>query len=467
MTEYRLAVDAEYVDAIQNDEEKQNTLVLCSEDFREFLRWWKFIDTRTGKQRQLGDELWAGQDLFVAAVKRYPWMFSLKARKLGFTTIAAAYDAWVARFSPNGRVHLFSRRDDAAIALLKQVKYGLKRLPPWMQLPSPSGFADNDHEYEMYAEPDDKRLIKAYPTSEETAVEDTCIHGHVDELARMKNPSSVWQAIEPTMAGSCHILTTGRGPQNFATTLYRQAERGENEIQEVFIDAMQRPDRTEAWMRRKRKGMSQDHFRQEYPMTAEDALTGSGKLKFKSGDLAWAGKGRGPKKARRSHRYVKSWDIGRHADAAVGIVIDVTLDPMEVVYYERIKGMPYPFLQARIEKVHKRYGGGRAGPTVIEANSAGEAVAENLNLQQDRDWQLFKTTGQSKPRMIEGLQIAFENQELRYSASKWPILDSELRGYQIPDDEIIQDSVMALAIGVDARTVPYSRGRVGKVSSWG
>ena len=138
------------------------------------------------------------------------WVYFLKARKLGETTIACAYDAWVMRFrDANARVHLFSRRDDAAMELLAAVRVGLERVPTWLQLPV---MRATSSVYELSAGKDDRRLAKAYPADRETAVESSCTHGHVDEWARMGNPRKVWQAIEPTMAGSCHIVTTGLGP---------------------------------------------------------------------------------------------------------------------------------------------------------------------------------------------------------------------------------------------------------------
>lgn len=457
----RIPVHPAHVQEIQNDPEKVDLLVRSASSFRNWLDVWPFVDQESGEKKILGEELWEGQFQAVEAMENVDKFFALKARKLGFTTLEVAYDAYVLRFRDrNARVHLFSRRTDAAVELLDAVKYGLKRLPSWMQLPI---VRDTQLEFALQAEPDDRRLAKSYPTSKETAVEATCTHAHVDEWARMEAPRQVWQAIEPSFAGSAHIITTGRGPVNYASVYWRKCMAGDTAFVPVFVSALNRPDRNEAWLEEKRRSMTEEAFRQEFPMTWEDALFAGGRFTFRGEDVTIAGMGRGPREAEPGHRYVKSWDIGRHQDAAVGVVLDATSMPSEVVNYTRLRGVPYPVLQRTIENIHNMYD----GPTVIEKNGPGEAVAENLDNIRGAELVLFNTSKSSKARIIEELQVALENQRLRWSADAWPQLDAEVRGYQIPDTNIVQDSVMALAIGNSHLDAPYRAGRLRPPVSWG
>jgi hypothetical protein len=173
---------------VQDDPDDLDLLLRAAGDFRAFLELWQFTDQEQGEIRVLGEVLWPAQEEFVR-VTAVPeaqdeqtgasWLYVLKARKLGETTIACAYDAWVLRFRDrNARVHLFSRREDAARELLQAVKFGLERLPRWLQLPVVRSTASL---YELRAGPDDRRLAKAYPADKETAVESSCTHAHVDE----------------------------------------------------------------------------------------------------------------------------------------------------------------------------------------------------------------------------------------------------------------------------------------------
>lgn len=449
-------VHPEHAEEVRNDPEKLATLEKCARSFREFLNYWTFVNQETGEQAILGEELWSGQEQVIEGMESVPKLFALKARKLGFTTIEQAFDAWVARFrDKNARVHLFSRRDDAAKELLASVKYGLDRLPPWMKLPYNG--VPTKMELELYAGKDDIRLVKSYPPSKETAVEKTATHAHVDEWARMQDPESFWQAVEPSFAGSAHIITTGRGPQNFASIFWKDCLAGDTDYVPIFVYALDRPDRDDAWLERMRKGRTEEALRQEFPMTWEDALFAGGRFTYKAIDIDVAGLGEGPKPPAAGHRYVKSWDIGRHQDAAVGIVFDVTEQPTQIVEYMRLREMPYPHLQKLIERTHFKY----PGQTVIEKNNAGEAVAENLDNIPERAITLFNTGKVSKARILEELQIALENRAIKWSKRAWPQLDNEVRGYQVPDDNIVQDSVMALAIGIGNLSTAYTAGRVG------
>jgi hypothetical protein len=439
---------------VQHHPDDLDLFVRVATDFRAFLDLWQFTDQEAGENRVLGEVLWPAQEEFVRTTAEHPWVFFLKARKLGETTIACAYDAWVLRFRDrNARVHLFSRREDAARELLTAVKGGLDRLPAWLQLPVTRSTSDT---YQLGAGRDDKRLAKAYPADNETAVENSCTHGHVDEWARMGNPHKVWQAIEPTMAGSCHIVTTGLGPTNYTSIYWRRCLAGDTSHHPCFVGALERPDRTNAWLKAKRRGMGEEEFRQEYPTTWQDALSGGGQFVFPSADLDHAPEdtyGLGP--ARPGRKYIKAWDIGRHQDAAVGIVLDVTEDVHDVVAYRRLRGVRYPEIQQQIEHLHRAY----PGITVIEDNAAGEAVRENLDLPEH---QLlgFNTTPSSKARIIEQLKIAVQSWCIKWDAAACPQLDAEMRGYQLPDDNVEQDSVIALAIALEHAPEAHRGGHI-------
>jgi hypothetical protein len=457
---------------VQHHPDDLDLLIRLATDFRAFLDVWQFRAQEASEIQILGGVLWEAQEEFVRTAAapealdehtRKSWVYFLKARKLGETTIACAYDAWVMRArDTNARVHLFSRRDDAAQELLAAVRFGLERLPAWLQLPVTR---KTTHEYQLDAGPDDRRLAKAYPADRETAVENSCTHGHVDEWARMGHPGKVWQAIEPTMAGSCHIVTTGLGPTNYASTYWRRCMAGDARHHPCFIGALARPDRTHAWLKGKRASMDEQQFRQEYPSTWEDALFGGGEFVFRSKDLAHTTeypRGVFPSRAAYeahwrfapgSRRYVKAWDIGRHQDAAVGIVLDVTEDVHDVVAYRRLRGVSYPQIQHEIKIMHLDY----PGMTVIEDNAAGEAVRENLDLPEHQVIG-FKTTPSSKARIIQQLKIAIQGWLIQWDENACPQLDAEMHGYQLIDDNVVQDSVIALAIALEHAPLAHPTG---------
>lgn len=446
------------------------TLVEIATDFRVFLNHWRFLDRRTGKIRILGHELWAAQEEFVKRTQDQiaidketgrDWIFFLKARKLGETTIECAYDAWVMRFRDvNARVHLFSRRDDAAQGLLKDVRYGLVRMPDWTRLPASR---ETTHVYELDAGEDDKRVAQAYPADNETAVEETCTHGHVDEWARMGNPQKVWQAIEPTMAGSCHIVTTGLGPTNYSSEYWRRCLTGDARHNACFIGALNRPDRDAVWLRAKRRGMDEQAFLQEYPMRWEDALSGGGEFVFKPKEIDAAGTDfRGMSLGKPGRKYVLGFDTGRHQDAAVLITLDVTEPIHDVVDYRRMREVSYPYMQAQIKEAWLRYPNALVA---IEKNAAGEAVLENLDIP-EQFLEGWTTTRPSKAKIISGLKVCLQNHLLKWDPIECSQLDAEMRGYQEPDDHVVQDSVMALAIAEEHAHLAHKVGTVKRIGIW-
>ena len=441
-------------------------LARCATDFRFFLDYW-WVAPEGFTPRRLGQGLWAAQDEFVRVAKLHDWIFYLKARQLGESTIECAFDGWRLRFGgPNSRVHISSRTDVEAAGLLADVIYGLDRLPEWLRLPKEK---DTTSEVVFTASPDgeDSRTIHAYPASSPGRGE-TCTHAHVDEWADTPNPKKIWSAVEPSVAtgGTCHIVTTGMGPQNYTSAYWRKCMAGDtsHDVFPCFIDALQRPDRNPKWYEKaKRDQPDLAEFLREYPMTWEDALSGGGDLVFTSANIDACGIDFKPMLERGipGRKYIVAWDIGRHADAAVGTVLDVTDDMHDVVHYLRLREKPYPYIQARIEEQHEWF----PGLVVIEKNGPGEAVMENLNIP---EYEVigFTTSRPSKSRIIQGLNLAFQNQTLKWDPEACFQLDGEVRGYVIPDDNVVQDSVMSLAIAEEHASEAHTVGSVGKVTTW-
>jgi hypothetical protein len=141
---------------------------------------------------------------------------------------------------------------------------------------------------------------------------------------------------------------------------------------------------------------------------------------------------------------VIAWDIGSRQDHSVGIVLDVTEEVFDIACYLRLQG-DYPQIQRAIEDLHTAFA--RSSFTVIENNSMGAAVADNLTIPVHQ-LRRFTTSPASKERIIEALRLKFQLQLLRFQPSLTQ-LASELRDYQLPDTNCVQDSVMALAIALD------------------
>jgi hypothetical protein len=152
-----------------------------------------------------------------------------------------------------------------------------------------------------------------------------------------------------------------------------------------------------------------------------------------------------PSSSRSGDRYVKAWDIGRK-DASVCIVLRAPSKDeeqvLDVVSYERLVGQDYPAIQAAIEAMHSSY----PGPTVIEANSIGQAIIEFVHIP-EHQLIAYTTTQTSKLEMLAKIELHLEQKTLRIHQDLHQ-LHAELASYRSPDGSITQDSVMALGFAV-------------------
>lgn len=265
----------------------------CAASFRHFLNRWTFVNRETGRP-QTFESLWPGQENAVVAMEAYPWLYLLKAGKLGFTELECAYDAWVALYRhANARVHLFSLDGSSSKALIRIVRFGIVHLPDWLGLPlldGPGG--DTTVSLILNGGTDDHRLIMAYPATTDAAIDQTAHHSHVDELARMPWPDETWSSIESTVApgGTVHIVSRGAGDLNYTRDLWYAAVAGTSPLHAHFERWDQRPrvpagevpegvDPNDVFYAEK-EGMGEHQRNWFLPLTAEDALSGSGEGAF-------------------------------------------------------------------------------------------------------------------------------------------------------------------------------------------
>lgn len=459
----QVPLTAEGLAYISDSPEHAQELAMAARSFREFLNHWHFIDQDTGEDRILGHSLWPSQEQHVAYCEREAlalWVYFLKARQLGQSTIECAFDGWVARFRDlRPRVHIFSKADDEAKELLERVKYGLENLPSWMQLPV---LRDTEREYRIGLDAESRSILRAYATGKNPSRGATCNHAHIDEWAAMLDPKAAWAAIWPAAAKSIHLLTTGAGPQNYTGIFWKRAMAGDVtdrrgvSMATVFISATERPDRTETQVKAARLSGGVEAQR-ELAMTWQDALAGGGDLVFTDYECNMAAVDtRGFTQPTKGRKYVIAWDIGRHKDAAVGTVLDVTDEVYDVVGYKRLREHTYPMIQDEIERWHRMW---KPTVTAIEKNSAGEAVLENLDLPEDR-LEGFTTSRPSKLRIIQQTKLLLQGQLLKWNPEECQQLDAEMRGYQLPDDALVQDSVMSIAIAIEYADAGGPTGRV-------
>jgi hypothetical protein len=449
------------------DELLDNLPLLCllgsSDQLESLMAWlqvWTFID-EDGRTRTLAEALWPGQRRFLEALLSAGHVLSVKSRKVGLSTLVCAHAAWTARIRDrNASVHLLSYRADAAQELLRSLRRGLEGLPSFLRLPLER---ETSTVLTYAAGPGDTRSLKAFPATPNSAIEATTSHLVLDEWAHTFDPEALWGAVEPTLAprATSALITTARNADDFVHDYYLRSEAGATRHTPVFVSALERPDRTPDWLAEKRRQEGKLRSQRNYPQSPEEAFAAASEPYFSKEVVEGARQhALPPSPARLGDRYVKAWDVGRK-DASVCVVLRAPSreEPpiWHVVQYERLVGQDFPAIQAEIEKMHRDY----AGPTVIEDNSIGLPILQNLRLPA-AELVPYTTTQTSKQAMLTEIEILLQERTLKIHSDFGQLL-AELRNYRQPDGSITQDSVMALGFAVSNRHLASASGTGGRL----
>jgi hypothetical protein len=201
----------------------------------------------------------------------------LKARQIGFSTLAAAYCFWLAYFEPDRFMVMLSRTEREAMKLLQKSKYGYRWLPEWMKVRGPRLLTD--HQLKMVF--DNESAIESLPSSNDPARGESVYLVVVDEMAFLNNPDEAWASIEPIadVGGRVICLSTANGSGNFFHKLWVGSQTGTNQFKGVFW-AWDAGDRNQDWYEVKSKSLPSWQLHQEYPRSPEEAFIKSGNPVF-------------------------------------------------------------------------------------------------------------------------------------------------------------------------------------------
>jgi len=147
-------------------------------------------------------------------------------------------------------------------------------------------------------------------------------------------------------------------------------------------------------------------------------------------------------------QYIAGVDVAAQVDFTVVCVMDI--ESKELVFMDRFNRVDYNVLEDRLHAMYKRF---NLDTMIIESNSIGQPVIDPLMVR-GLSIQPFTTTRATKTNIIQGLQAAFEHNQIKILND--PILIGELQAfegkqsgagwtYSAPEG-LHDDCVMALAI---------------------
>lgn len=206
------------------------------------------------------------------------YTIALKARQIGFSTLAGAHAVWLCFFHPDRYIVMLSKTENDAIDLLKKSKYGYRYLPDWMLKRGPKLIDDNLTKMSWSNESG----IRSMQSQNDPARGQTVYLVIVDEWAFLPNPEEAWASIEPVtdLGGRVIGISTANGSGNFFHEFYVKARTGTSQFKHIFFPWWAASERGPDWYEEKKRSMLEWQLHQEYPQNDVECFVKSGNPVF-------------------------------------------------------------------------------------------------------------------------------------------------------------------------------------------
>jgi phage terminase large subunit-like protein len=256
------------------------------------------------------------------------------------------------------------------------------------------------------------------------------------------------EAIRPALSdrlGHALFISTPKG-RNWFWEIYQSGLRGEEGWQSWQFPTVSNPYIDPREIDAAKRDLPELIFRQEYEAEFVDDQGGVFRRVQEAAVLE-------PSQPEQGKQYVAGVDVASSVDYTVVTVLDV--ESLEMVHLDRFNRVDYPVLIDRLDAIYKRY---NLTSMVVESNSIGRPVIDEL-VRRGLTIIPFVTTSATKQAIIQALQSAFENGQIRVLNDT--VLIGELLSfeskrnasgsfsYSAPDG-MHDDTVMSLAIAWNA-----------------
>jgi len=298
----------------------------CAADEKYFIDTYIWVPSEEDPRGRTRFHLFDYQEELLELTKSQRFVVALKARQIGFTTLAMAHALWLALFKPGAKILLVSRNQESSNKNLAQARLAYQFLPPWMKERGPK--LDSDSSKGMSFVFNDGMIseMKAAASTAGVFAGETASLVIWDE-AGLVEPASMQEDVLRTLlpttdaGGSFWIISTARGAYNRFAKTYRNAKRGNSQFVPFFkpwmVSPFMRCSKDCGWCGgeegvktacvsrydNKRREFADEPWRffAEYPSDDEEAFRESGRPRFAGlppedtfaefpfrGDLVWA-----------------------------------------------------------------------------------------------------------------------------------------------------------------------------------
>ena len=238
----------------------------------------------------------------------------------------------------------------------------------------------------------------------------------MDECAFMQKEA--WtEAIRPALSdrqGKALFISTPKG-RNWFWEIYQRGLQGDEGWQSWQFPTSSNPFIAKEEIEAAKRDLPEMIFRQEYLAEFIDDAGGVFRRVQEAAVLE-------PKEYEEGKQYIAGVDVAASVDFTVVTVLDA--ESKDMVYLDRFNRVDYPVLIDRLEAIYHRY---HLTSMVVESNSIGRPVIDEL-VTRGLNIVPFTTTSATKQSIIQNLQAAFENGQIRIINN--PILIGELLSFE-------------------------------------
>ena len=240
---------------------------MARRSFMEFLRHVRIRDPHRGV---VAFEEWPHLMGIARRLEAGESLIILKARQMGYTTVAAAFLLWQAMYRRGANILVLSQGQDEATDVLRN-----KMMSIWELLPGALRVrvkTDNQKMLEFRG----GGMIRALPATEKAGRGQTATAILVDEAAFHPYAQQNFAAYQPTAEGGGQtiIQSTSAGAAGFFHDFWWESRNGDTGFEALFSPWEDRPGRDQEWYERTKArypGLLMDFYR-EYPSTPEEAF---------------------------------------------------------------------------------------------------------------------------------------------------------------------------------------------------
>lgn len=208
---------------------------------------------------------------------------ALKARQIGFSTLAGAFAFWATYGYSDRAIIMLSRTERDAAKLLDKAKYGYKFLPDWMKIHARAPIVDSNLSKMSMT---NESYIESLPSASDPARGESVWMVFVDEIGFLPNDEEAWASIEPIAdnGGRIAMLGTANGEGNLLHREWVKSRgkwgNGTGRFYGIFFNWASNTDRDQAWYEAKKRDLPDWQLAQEYPDNPEEAFLRSGRPVF-------------------------------------------------------------------------------------------------------------------------------------------------------------------------------------------